>query len=95
MKVKVWVKHNWSRHQGECELNIISDKEYQKRQTKEIEKEYNDKIAFADWLEYNYNTLDIWNLTCAEKEAILAGWREACVVSVDENSEWNCYEIEI
>lgn len=83
MKVTIYV--NWNEHK------VYSESEYEVEIIRRVEEFCEDNDNFAEWLEANYSTIEIFNLE--EKEEVYQAFRE-CVRCEEENAGfgWYCEE---
>lgn len=94
MKVTVWVRHEWSRS-GACDIEVISDKEYAENRQANIDNLFHDDDAFSEWLDDVCTVYQMWNMTPEQKTEVMEDWKNCCMETVDTNSEWNSYEVEV
>lgn len=86
--IKIYVNHT-------CE-EVLTEEEYKTKVAVEVAEIRDDKTAFAEWLDDNFDTLDIWNMTPEERAKIEADWAEYSKEYVEEtlNEEgWCQYEL--
>ena len=85
MKVTVYV--NWN------EQKVYSESEYEVELINRVEEFCEDNDNFAEWLEENYSTIEIFNLESKQKEKAYQAFREY-VRGKEENYGfgWYCEE---
>ena len=86
--IKIYVNHTYE--------EVLTEEEYKTKVAVELAEIRDDKMAFAEWLDDNFDAIEIWNMTPEERAEIEADWAEYSKEHVEEMLDeegWCQYEL--
>lgn len=90
MKIKVYA--NWG-----CQI-VENTTDFEKRVKEQVEDLSRDDSFFSDWLDDNFSTAEIFNMSEQDKKSALEDFMDKCQTQAREDLEgdgWEEVEIEI
>lgn len=86
--VKIYVNHAYE--------DVLTEEEYKTKIVKEAAKLRKDRGALAEWLDDNFDEIDIWDMTPEQRAKTEADWVEYSKNYIEEKHEedgWCQYEL--
>ena len=86
--VKIYVNHAYE--------EVLTEEEYKTKVAEETAEIYKDKEALAEWLDDNFDEIDIWDMTPEQRAKAEADWAEYSKSHAEEKLDddgWCQYEL--
>lgn len=86
--IKIYVNHAYE--------EVLTEEEYKAKVEEQAKEIHEDKEALAEWLDDNFDEIDIWNMTSKKRAETEAEWAKYSKSKADENLEdegWLQYEL--
>ena len=76
-------------------LEVISREAFNQLVRERAEELFQDHFEFEDWLEENFTTLELWDLTDLKKTEVKSEFKHYCLAEAEKelNEDWEEFEI--
>lgn len=75
--IKIYVNH--------ISEEVLTEEEYKAKVAEWAAETCKDKEALAEWLDDNFDEIDIWNMTPEQRAKVEADWAEYCKKHAEES----------